>query len=289
MGSIATATAPGPILAVVKNYRTKGPVTDVLLPLVALDDAIGIMVFAIFLSIGSAMLSGPISVSEMIFEPSKEIFLSLLIGFLIGLILTFALKRNNRENDNILLIMVVGAVFAGTAFSQAFHASEILLPMTTGMVVTNLIDEKYGQRITKSTDLFSAPILLIFFALAGAELHIANLMSVGLIGVLYIISRVTGKYIGTSLSARAVKAPKTVVTYLGIMLLPQAGVAVNMALATVIRFEETPALLKYVDISETIMTVVLAATVVYEILGLAIVKWAFGKAGEIDMSVDHWA
>lgn len=288
LGAIATATAPGPIVAVVKSYRTKGPVTDVLLPLVALDDAIGIMLFAVMLSFGTSLLSGPVSLSHMLLDPAKEIFFSLAFGALIGFAVTLIAKKFNRESDQFLMMVIIGFVFAGIGIGQAVHASAILLPMTIGIVLTNSIDEKYEHRLTQTTDLFSAPILLAFFTIAGAELQLSLLVKIGILGVIYLLTRVLGKVSGAYVSAKGVKAPPTVIKYLGFTLIPQAGVAIDMALTTQLRFETTEALLPFIEIGAAIMTIVLAATVIYEVFGLVIVKAALGKAGEIDAAVGDW-
>ncbi len=192
LGAIATATAPGPIVAVVKNFRTKGPVTDVLLPLVALDDAIGIIIFAVMLSLGVSLLSpsGSTSFVHMMLEPVFEIGISFIVGAILGFILYLLVKKFNRDDDRILLMMTIGIVIAGIGLGQVFHASAILLPMTIGVVLTNLVEESYEKRLTKNTDLFSAPILLGFFTLAGAELDLHVLRLIGIIGVIYIIVRV---------------------------------------------------------------------------------------------------
>ncbi|MCF7926661.1 MAG: cation:proton antiporter [Candidatus Izimaplasma sp.] len=290
LGAIATATAPGPIVAVVKNLRTKGPVTDVLLPLVALDDAIGIMLFAVMLSFGTSLIhvGESLSIGAMLFEPFLEIVLSFGLGALIGLALTYFVKRFNREENSFLLMIILGAIFFGISIGQAVHASAILLPMTIGIVLTNLVDEKYEHRLTKQTDLFSAPILLAFFTIAGAELQLGLLPKIGIIGVIYLIMRVVGKVSGSYISSKAVKAPPTVIKYLGFTLIPQAGVAIDMALTTQLRFETTPNLSEFMFIGDSIMTIVLAATVIYEVFGLIIVKTALSKAGEIDAAKSDW-
>lgn len=299
LGAIATATAPGPIVAVVKNYRTKGPVTDVLLPLVALDDAIGIMVFAIMLSLGTTLLgiSGTVSVSAMILDPLLEIIISIIIGVFFGYVLSFIVKRFNREPDSTLLMITLGIVFAGIGIGQVpiimnlfdlhqtIYLSAILLPMTIGIVLTNNIDDAFEKRLTKNTDLFSAPILLGFFTLAGAELHLSSLLSIGFLGVVYIIFRVVGKVTGAYTGAKISHAPPTVTKYLGFTLIPQAGVAIDMALTTELRFEE---LTGFEFIGTNIMTIVLAATVIYEVLGLIVVKSALSRAGEIDGAKTGW-
>ena len=287
LGAIATATAPGPIVAVVKSFRTKGPVTDVLLPLVALDDAIGIMLFAVMLSLGTSFLSGPVSIGHMLFDPFLEIVLSIGFGSLIGFIVTIIAKKYNRESDSFLMMVIIGFVFLGIAIGQAVHASAILLPMTIGIFLTNSIDDRYEHRLTQNTDLFTAPILLAFFTIAGAELQLSLLAKIGVMGVIYLLVRVAGKIIGSHYSAKAVKAPKNVIKYLGFTLIPQAGVAIDMALTTKLRFESAE-LSEFAEIGAVIMTIVLAATVIYEVFGLIVVKTALGRAGEIDAAVGDW-
>ena len=300
LGAIATATAPGPIVAVVKNFRTKGPVTDVLLPLVALDDAIGIMLFAIMLSLGTTLLgiSGAVSISAIILDPLLEIIISILIGLVLGLILSFIVKKFNRESDSMLLMMTLGIIFAGIGIGQvpiimnffglhqSIYLSAILLPMTIGIVLTNQIDDAFEKRLTKNTDLFSAPILLGFFTLAGAELDLSALVTVGVVGLIYIMFRVFGKVLGAYTGAKLSHAPPTVTKYLGFTLIPQAGVAIDMALTTELRFKE---LAGFEMIGTNIMTIVLAATVIYEVLGLIVVKSALSRAGEIDGAKTGWS
>lgn len=297
LGAIATATAPAPIVAVVKNYRTKGPVTDVLLPLVALDDAIGIMLFATMLSVGVTLLptgGEALTFLEILWEPVKEIGLSLLLGGAIGAALQFIVKRFNRDSDAILLMMIISAVFLGIGIGQAVHASAILLPMTIGVVLTNTISESFEHRLTRATDLFAAPIMLSFFMIAGLELDLTTLPVVGFMGVIYIVIRVVGKVGGSYFSAKAIKAPPTVTKYLGWTLIPQAGVAIDMAITANQRFEgltgidDLGNIIHFDYIGSQIMTIVLAATVVYEVLGLIIVKSALGRAGEIDAAQVGW-
>lgn len=287
LGAIATATAPGPIIAVVKSYRTKGPVTDVLLPLVALDDAIGIMLFAVALSLGTSLISGPVSTSKMIIAPVMEIGLSIFFGVLIGYILQFVLKKFNRESDALLLMFILALVFTGIGIGIVVHASAILLPMTIGVVLTNTLETKYQHRLTKLTDLFAAPVLVAFFTIAGAELKLFLLAEVGILGLIYLVIRVIGKVSGAHFSAKIMKAPKTVTKYLGLTLIPQAGVALDMAITTQARFAEAD-LIDYIKVGDTIMAIVLAATVIYEVFGLIVVKTALHKAGEIDAAVTNW-
>ena len=288
LGAIATATAPAPIVAVVKNYRTKGPVTDVLLPLVALDDAIGIMLFATMLSVGVTLLpigGESLTFWQIVWEPVKEIVLSIGIGAILGLAVTYFVKKFNRDNDSMLMMFILIAVFLGIGIGQVVHASAILLPMTIGVVLTNSLKDSFEHRLTKATDLFAAPIMVSFFIIAGLELDVRTLPVVGLLGVIYILVRVVGKVLGSNVSAKAIKAPATVTKYLGWTLIPQAGVAIDMAITANQRFSGIEG---FEFIGSQIMTIVLAATVVYEVLGLIIVKSALNRAGEIDAAAVGW-
>jgi Kef-type K+ transport system membrane component KefB len=288
LGAIATATAPAPIVAVVKNYRTKGPVTDVLLPLVALDDAIGIMLFATMLSVGVTLLpigGEGLTVWHIIYEPVKEIVLSIGLGAILGFILTFIVKKFNRDDDSMLMMFILISVFLGIGIGQVVHASAILLPMTIGVVLTNNVKESFEHRLTRTTDLFAAPIMVSFFIIAGLELDVRTLPVVGVLGVIYILVRVLGKVLGSNISAKAINAPPTVQKYLGWTLIPQAGVAIDMAITANQRFSTIEG---FEFIGSQIMTIVLAATVVYEVLGLIIVKTALNKAGEIDAADVGW-
>lgn len=289
LGAIATATAPGPIIAVVKGYKCEGPVTNVLLPLVALDDAIGIMFFAVMLSLGTTLLNlggEALSIGAMLWEPFREIGVSIISGVVIGGVLTLVLKQFKKKSvsDDLYLLVIIGALFLGIGFGLAVHASAILLPMTIGIMITNTVEPDFEHKLSRISDLFSAPILLAFFMIAGMELDLAVLRLIGVIGVVYILVRVVGKVVGSYISAKAIKAPPTVVKYLGWTLIPQAGVAIDMALTADLRFQalavEHGAWVG--QIGTTIMTIVLAATLVYEVFGLIIVKKALVGAGEIN-------
>jgi len=292
LGAIATATAPGPIIAVVKSYKCEGPVTNVLLPLVALDDAIGIMFFAVMLSLGTTLLNlggEAMSIAAMLWEPVREIGVSLISGAVIGFTLSYILKQYKKKDvsDDMYLLVIIGSLFLGIGFGLAVHASAILLPMTIGVIITNTVSLEFEHKLSRISDLFSAPILLAFFMIAGMELNLAVLGSIGLIGIVYVLVRVFGKVVGSYVSAKAIKAPPTVVKYLGWTLIPQAGVAIDMALTADLRFQALAEVhgAWLADIGTTIMTIVLAATLIYEVFGLIIVKKALVKAGEIDESL----
>lgn len=275
LGAIATATAPAATLMVVHQYNAKGPVTDILMPVVALDDAIGLMVFSISISVAKLTLpgSGNISATHMILEPLCEIALSLLVGAIIGVVLTFGLgffhSRNNR------LTSVICAVFLGTSISELFNLSSLLLCMAIGAVMANFYND--SEKMIDLTEHWTPAIFLLFFVISGAELDLAVIPTVGVIGALYLIFRSAGKYFGARMGAAIVHESKSVRRYLGVALLPQAGVAIGMSQMVVEQFNT----LGYTDLGNKIRAVVLCATLVYELVGPLLTKLVLTKAGEI--------
>lgn len=270
LGAIAAATAPAATLMVVRQYSAKGPVTSMLLPVVALDDAIGLMVFSVSVSIAKmSIATEAVSVFEMIFDPIAEIVLSLVIGAVIGVVLTFGLgffsSRSNR------LTSIICAVFIGTSIASVFGLSSLLLCMSIGAVMANFYGE--SEKMLDVTEHWTPVVLLLFFVISGAELDFAVLPTVGVLGVLYIVLRSAGKYFGARIGATAVKEEKNIRKYLGVALLPQAGVAIGMSQIVV---EALPT-----EYGEKIRAVVLCATLVYELVGPLLTKFALTKAGEI--------
>ena len=285
-GAIATVTTPAPILACIKSYNVKGRLSDLLCPMVALDDAIGIMIFAFVLPI-SVYLAGHsgqvISGTTLIIGPLFEIGFSILIGSIIGLILIYVLDHFKKgDNVSLLLIVVIGILF-GIAIGYAVEISAILLPLTIGVLIANGLEREFMFKIKENTDAIILPLLLIFFTLSGAELKIHLLWQIGGLGLIYIVVRLIAKYLATSFSSKIVGENRDVVKYLGVALIPQGGVAIDMAILAEFRFiqlaNETNSALA--EIGSTILTVILAATVIYKIFGEIIVKWAFDQAHEI--------
>jgi Kef-type K+ transport system membrane component KefB len=272
LGAIATATAPAATLMVIHQYNAKGPVTNILMPVVALDDAIGLMVFSISLSVAKlfAFGSGKVSVAHMLLEPLWEIVLSLAVGAVIGVVLTFGLgffhSRSNR------LTAIICAVFLGTSLSQMFGLSSLLLCMAIGAVMANFYHE--SEKMIDVTDHWTPIVLMLFFIISGAELDLAVIPAVGLLGVLYLVFRSAGKYFGARLGATVVKEEPNVRKYLGVALLPQAGVAIGMSQIVV---SALPG-----EHGTQIRAVVLCATLVYELVGPLLTKIVLTKAGEIE-------
>lgn len=270
LGAIATATAPAATLMVIRQYNAKGPVSDILMPVVALDDAVGLIVFSVSISIAKIMFSGAaVNVGAMLLEPLLEIVLSLAAGAAIGGLLTLCLgffhSRSNR------LTAIIGAVFIGTAAAEIFHLSSLLLCMSIGAMMTNLYRD--SDKMIDITEHWTPVVMLLFFVISGAELDLMVIPTVGLLGVLYLVTRSLGKYFGALLGSKMVNAEKNIQKYLGVALLPQAGVAIGMSQIVVATLPE--------EYGTKIRAVVLCATLVYELVGPLLTKLVLTKAGEI--------
>ncbi|MBQ6817115.1 MAG: cation:proton antiporter [Bacilli bacterium] len=277
LGAIATATAPAATLMVVKQYKAKGKLTDILLPVVALDDAVGLVVFAISFGIAKAMGNGDVKVLNIILEPLLEVVLSLGVGFIAGLLFNEVEKHFHSRSKRIavsvtFVLLVVGISslkFEVAGIHIAF--SSLLACMMLGTVFCNECD--VSEELMERADRWTAPILILFFVISGAELELSVFadIAVVIVGVVYIIARSLGKYYGAGISSRAVKCDNNIVKYLGITLLPQAGVALGMA----IKARELG------EAGNIIRNITLFAVLVYEIVGPFLTKIALTKAGDI--------
>ncbi len=283
LGAIAAATAPAATLMVVRQYKAKGPVTDILLPVVALDDAVGLIIFAVSFGAAQAMTSNSASVLSIAVAPLLEIVLSLLLGGLLGWGLSYLEKwfksRRNRT------AMIAGFVIMAVALSMMSFTigeleikfSSLLVCMMMGTVFCNICP--ISEDLMDRADKWSAPFLTLFFVLSGAELHFdvfTDLAIVG-VGVVYILSRSIGKYVGAYISSRMAKCPFQVKRYLGITLLPQAGVALGMASQVGVLGE----------IGSTIRSIVLFGVLIYELVGPTLTKMALTAAGDIKPQQDE--
>ena len=269
LGAIATATAPAATLMVVRQYKAKGELTNTLLPVVAMDDAVGLVVFSVSSAVASTLSSGgPVSVYSMAVKPLIEIVLSLVSGSLLGLLISVSM-RFFHSRSNKLMICIAGVVL-GEAVANQFGLSDLLVCMSVGAVFANLRDDALD--VMDLCDGWTPPLFMLFFVISGAELDLAALPTVGLLGLIYIVVRSLGKYFGAYLGAVVVKASPNIRRYLGITLLPQAGVAIGMA---------QMALANMPEFGARIQAVVLAATLIYELVGPVATKIALTKASEI--------
>ncbi|MBR5773546.1 MAG: cation:proton antiporter, partial [Clostridia bacterium] len=236
LGAVATATAPAATLMVVKQYKAKGPVTDILLPVVAIDDAVGLVVFAISFGVAKSLSIGNIDILSIILEPILEVVLSLALGFVMGLLFTLCERyfhsRSKRMAVSVTFIMMTVAI-SNLKFSiGGIHIgfSSLLACMMLGTVFCNICD--VSEELMDRADRWTTPILILFFVISGAELELSVFTDIAVViaGVVYILSRSVGKYFGAGISSKATKCSPNIVKYLGITLLPQAGVALGMAL-----------------------------------------------------------
>ena len=236
LGAVAAATAPAATLMVVRQYKAKGPVTDVLLPVVALDDAVGLVLFAISFGVAKAISSGSVDIVSVIVEPIAEVTISLALGFAMGAIFTFFERFFHSRSKR--LAMSVAFVLATVGLSKlnfeicGVHIafSSLLVCMMLGTVFCNMCD--FSENLMDRLDRWTAPLFILFFVISGAEfeLSIFKDITIVIIGVVYILSRCFGKYYGARLSSQMVKCDPNIIKYLGITLFPQAGVALGMAI-----------------------------------------------------------
>lgn len=291
-GAIATVTTPAPIVACIRSYHTKGRMTQLLCPMIALDDVLGVILFAFVLPI-SVYLAGhtgeALQLSVLFGEPILEIALSIGFGFIIGLVVERFIKYFYKgDKITIFLIVLIGLLF-GIGVSYMLGLSTILLPLTIGTIVSNRLSFDMREKVRGISESFILPILLVFFTLSGAELNIEFLATLEILGIIYVIVRVVGKILGTISATVLLKEEATVKKYLGLALIPQGGVAIDMAILVEIRFIQLSQELANNDlarIGSTVLTVILGAVLIYKIFGEIIVKWAFKKANEITVD-DH--
>jgi len=269
LGAIASATAPAATIMVVKQYNAKGPVTDTLLSVVALDDAVALIAFGFSMAIVNLIQNpGQSSLIMSVGLPIIEIVGSVVIGLVLGSLFTVPLRFFKKDSNR--MIITVGFIFLGSALASMLGLSSLLLCMFMGAALVNV--NKSAKSIFKLVDSVTPPIFLIFFVVSGAELDITFLPKIGLIGILYIAFRVVGKVTGASIGAVIMKAPETVKKYIGFTLIPQAGVAIGLSL---IASQTLP------GYGQTIRAVVLSATLIYELTGPVFTKIGLKKAGEI--------
>ena len=273
LGAVATATAPAATIMVVNQYKAKGPLTNLLLPIVALDDAVGLVVFAISFGVAKTMISGSFSLLSVVLNPLLEIVCSL--GGLFSLV-----EKLFHSNSKRLSIAVTFVILA-TALSKvqiplggeiSIGFSPLLVCMMVGTVFCNVCD--FSEEIMFKTDRWTAPLYVLFFVLSGAELDLrvfGELAVVG-IGIAYIVSRSAGKIAGASAAAKLMKCEEKVCKYLGITLLPQAGVALGMSVTVAAQMGQEGAVIR---------DIILFSVLVYELVGPIFTKIALTKAGEI--------
>lgn len=277
LGAIATATAPAATLMVVRQYKADGPLTKLLLPIVALDDAVGLFVFAISFGIARTLSSGTVDMLSILVNPLLEIVFSLSLGAILGWVLTQLEKLFNSNTNR--LNLTIGVVILSAALSMlkfnlgSVHISfsPLLTCMMLGAVFCNICP--LSENLMTAADKWTSPLFAIFFVISGADLqmNVFTDLAIVIIGVVYIISRSLGKYFGTYASAKATNCSPSICKYLGITLLPQAGVALGMCMTAMQLGEE----------GNLIRNITLFAVLIYELVGPLLTKMALTAAGDI--------
>lgn len=269
MGATAAATAPAATIMVINQYKARGPVTETLLSVVAIDDATALIFFSISVSIAQAILNpAGVSFASSILSPLREIGGSILVGMALGFILNIPLRWFKKQGNR--LALVIGFVFAGIGIATLFDFSSLLLCMALGATFANLSPEL--DPVMRVVEGFTPPLYLLFFVCSGADLKLSVLSTVGLIGAIYIVVRVIGKLCGAAFGAAICKAERNITKYLGFALLPQAGVAIGLSLAATQAFPEYGA---------QVRAIVLCGSLIYQLVGPSVTKSALIRAGEI--------
>lgn len=279
LGAIATATAPAATIMVINQYKAKGPLTSLLLPIVALDDAVGLIVFAVSTGVAKALTSGSINLVSVLINPTIEIVASLALGAGLGWIFSLVERFFNSRSKR--LSLAVAFVFLCTAFSKVeldlpggvtIGFSSLLVCMMCGTIFCNLCD--FSEEIMYRTERWTAPVYVLFFVLSGTELDLRVFADVAVVGIglVYILMRSAGKIVGASVSSRLTGCPESVCKHLGITLLPQAGVALGMSATVAADFGAEGAIIR---------NIVLFSVLIYELVGPILTKNALMKAGEI--------
>ena len=279
LGAIATATAPAATLMVVRQYKADGPLTKLLLPIVALDDAVGLIAFAVSFGVAKTLISGQVDMISILVNPIVEIVCSLILGAIMGWVLTQFEKLFNSNTNR--LNLTIAFVFLTASLSMIdFHVgpvhisfSSLLVCMMLGTVFCNICPLSHD--LMAGADKWTSPLFALFFVISGAELELSVFANwaIVVIGIVYIIFRCLGKYIGAFASAKATKCSPEICKYLGITLFPQAGVALGMCTIAANGLADGEGLL--------IRNITLFAVLIYEIFGPVMTRMALTAAGDI--------
>lgn len=270
LGAAASATAPAATVLVIREYRAGGILTELLLKVVAIDDAWCLIFAAMAIAVGNAMRADVFQMS-IVFTGLGEIFGALVLGGILGY-LSSRLSKYVRTREE-LLVYTLGLLFLNVGLSIALEVSVLLSAMMMGLVMVNIARENYKFfEVLRSID---TPLYLAFFIISGAHLDFAILYKMGLAGILYVVFRTLGKVYGAKVGARVSGAPKNVEDWLGLGLAPQAGVALGIGLVAKVTFP---------DFGDYIFTIIAATSVIFELVGPLLTKYSLMKAGEISPS-----
>ncbi len=271
LASIAAATAPASTMMVIRQYKAKGKLTETLMAVVAIDDSVAVLLFGIGIAIANAINPDVVHASALmqILSPVKEIFISILLGGGMGAILVLATKWFTGRGNRISLVVM--SVFITIYLTEHFGGSSILGSMTLGMIFANF--SKKNEEVNGLVYFITPPIYIMFFVLSGVELQINVLLTVGVFGIIYMIFRFVGKYLGATTGSVITKQEPNVSKYLGFSLIPQAGVAIGLSLVAAQVLPE--------EMGAQVRAIILASSVIYGLIGPVVTKYTLRKAGEI--------
>ncbi len=277
LGAICAATAPAATTDVLKEYRTKGPLTTTILGIVAMDDAVALILYAVSATIAAPLLGGhSVSFVSQLLAIAYDIFGSIILGMAFGFLLSLILKKIMNDDGRVLGFSL-GILFLCTGVCNALNLDNILSAMFIGFFVTNFAHPK-TKNMFKLVEKYTPPIYVMFFVTVGAKLNIWIVTPfIAIIALLYVGGRTLGKTIGSRLGAKITKAPATVLNYLPFCLLSQAGVAIGLSIAAGNDFSDS--------VGPQIMLIITATTFIVQILGPICVKYGVTKAGEVGLNV----
>lgn len=278
LGAVATATAPAATLMVVRQYKAKGKLTDLLLPIVALDDAVGLVVFAVSFGVAKGMVSGSIDVFSILVNPLVEIVASLALGAIMGFVFSQTEKLFHSRSKRLAVSVMFVFLTVGLTMLKfnigpvTVGFSSLLACMMLGTVFCNVCES--SEELMDRVDRWTTPLFVLFFVISGAELELDVFMDIAIVGIglVYILFRSLGKYFGAFASSKFMKCEDSIVKYLGITLLPQAGVALGMSVTAMQLGDYEGSLIR---------NIILFSVLVYELVGPMLTKMALTKAGEI--------
>ena len=287
-GAMAPASAPAGTVAVIQEFRARGSLTKTIYAVVGFDDGLAIIIFGFASAFAKMLLESEVSGAHG-FElagfakPVVEIALSLVLGGALGFVFSFMIRRISAERD--YFILVFGFILLALGFSAWQHLSIILTNMVIGFVLVNTCRESVVQKVLKQLHPSTPFMFILFFALAGANLHLAALPSLGLVGIVYIAGRSFGLIGGSYFGAYIIKADEKIKKYLGLGILCQAGVAIGLAL--IVKNEFTAIGTEHAArIGVTVITTITATSIFFEIVGPILTKYSLQKAGEITVGDD---
>ncbi len=279
-GAMAPASAPAGTVAVIQEYNAKGPMTNLLLGIVGLDDGFAILIYAFAAAAAKILLAkGDMSLEAILIGPGLEILGGLAVGCVVGVFLSLLLRRSNEQNDT--LVYTIGAILLTTGLSNALHLSLILANLAVGTVLAN-VSTRETERAYGALRPITVPVYVLFFVVAGAHLDFRLLASLSLLGPVYIVGRAAGLIGGAYVGAAVSRTDRITRRYLGLGILSQAGVAIGLALTVAKEFTGPAYGTMGHDLAKLTINTIAATTIVFEIVGPITTKIALSKAGEIN-------